>query len=115
MTRAVDAGIGCPRLHSECVEQPVVVVWIPFAGVNGGVELVRALHQLQALNGKRDRCLAFEAARIHLLDERVGAVAAHAIGVEQTYAERKVGCRRVAAALQPTRPRPAALTTDPRP
>ena len=84
----------------------MVVVRKAVALVNGDVELVGALDEIEAVDRERHVRLAAQPLRIHLLDVRVGAVAAHAVGVEQADAEHEVVGRR--GAREPSGERAAA-------
>src|SRR5262245_32760805 len=92
--RTIDAHVRRPRLHAKGVEKPVVVVWIAVAGVNGDVELVCAFDEIEALDRKRDFGLTLETFWIHLLDEGVRAIAAHAVSVEEAQSKHEIrrGC-----------------------
>ena len=53
VARPVDADVVDPRLHPEGVQQPVVVVREAVALVDGDVELVGALDEIEALDRER--------------------------------------------------------------
>src|SRR6187397_3159404 len=78
MPRAVDADIADPRLHAERVQKTMVVVGSAVLLVHRDVELVRALDEIQAVDGKTHFAVPAETKRLHLLDLRVRAVAADA-------------------------------------
>src|SRR5689334_6834137 len=81
--RTVDADVRRARLHAKRIELTVIVVRVPFDRMNGDVELVRAFDELEIIDGESNLRVAIETLRIHLFDERVGAVATHAVRVEQ--------------------------------
>src|SRR5262245_27890158 len=68
MLRPVDADVGRPRLHAERVEQPVIVVRIPVARVDGDIQLIRAFDQLEAVDFEGDFDLALPQQRVHMFD-----------------------------------------------
>src|SRR5258708_17758539 len=90
MPRTMDAEGVNARLHAESVEEPVVVVWIAVALVHGHVDLVRALDKLEAVDRERYFSVACEPLGVHLLEIGVRAVAADAIGVEQSESKDEV-------------------------
>ena len=57
------------------------------------IELVRALHEVQTVDGEDDFGITGEALRIHLLDERVRAITTDTVRVEQADAKHEI-CRR---------------------
>ena len=105
VARPVDADVLRARLHAERVEQAVVVVGIAVALVDGHVELVGAFDEIEAVDRERDLGLAGQPLRVHLLEVRVGAVAADAVGVEQADAEHEVVDRVLRADVKPNRHR----------
>ena len=78
----------------------MVVVWISVARVDRDVELVRALHEVEAVDGEDDFGVAVETLRVHLLDERVRAIATDTVRVEQADAEHEIGRRRMGGHFQ---------------
>src|ERR1035437_6573582 len=87
MTRPVDADVVRPRLHAEGVQQPVVVVRSAVALVDGDVQLGRAFDQVEPFDRRRRLRVPCQARGIHLFEEGVRAVAAHAFGTENADAE----------------------------
>src|SRR5262245_43362293 len=71
VTRAIDADVLRARIHTKRVEEPVVVVRIPIALVDGDVELVGAIHEIEALDGERRLGLAGQPCRRQVLEVRV--------------------------------------------
>ena len=82
MVRTVDADVVRPRFHSKRVQQAMVVVRIAVAFVDGDIDFVRAFHEIETLDRERHLAIARHLLRRHLLERRVGPVAAHAAGVE---------------------------------
>ena len=68
----------------------MVVVRVAIELVHRDVDLVGALHQLEALDPKRDVAFAGDLSRIKLLDVGVGAVTTNAVGIEQAEAEDEI-------------------------
>ena len=98
MARPVDADVLQARLHAERVQQPVVVVGRAVALVDGDVELVGALDQIERLDDEARPRRRRERVALELLDVGVRAVAADAFGVEDADAEDEVVDRRPARA-----------------
>src|SRR5258708_26322058 len=90
MARSVDADVVDGRLQAERVEQAVIVVGEAVALVDRDVDLVGALDEIEAVDGKRRFGLAAQMLRVHLLEIRVGAIAADAVRVEEADAEHEV-------------------------
>src|SRR5215813_8478509 len=80
--RPVDADVLRPRLDAERVEEPVVVVGIAVQLVDGNVQLVGALDEIERRDRERGLGLAAEAFGREVRHRRVGAVAADAFRVE---------------------------------
>ena len=87
--RPVDADVLGARLDAERVEQAVVVVGIAVELVDRDVELVGALHQVEAVHREDRFGVAVDPRELELLEAGVGAVAADALGVEDADADRR--------------------------
>ena len=105
MPRTIDADVARARLDAERVEEPMVIVRHAVAFVHGDVDLVGAFHEIQGLDVERHLGVAAEAFGLHVLRVGVGAVAAHAVGVEQADAEHEIGDRLMGADVQADRHR----------
>ena len=68
----------------------MVVVGVPVAPVRGHVELVGAADQLETIDDEGHFAVAGDANPTQFLDFGVGAVAAHAVGVENADAKDEV-------------------------
>src|SRR5262245_43655810 len=84
VSRTINPDVLRPRLHTERVEQPMVVVGIAVELVNGNVNLVRALDEIEAGDREEHLSVAENAHGLEFLDARVRAVTADAFRVEDS-------------------------------
>src|SRR4029453_7997945 len=82
VARTVDSDVLRAQLHAERVEQPGIVVRIAVELVDGHVQLVGALHEIERRDRERRVGVAAEPLRDEFGDRRVGAVTDNALGVE---------------------------------
>src|SRR4051794_7278723 len=78
------------RFHAERVEQSMIVVRIAVEFVNGDVDLVGALDEIERVDGEEGLCVTQDAHRLQVLDIRVRAVTADAFGVEDSDSDDEV-------------------------
>src|SRR6266513_1785655 len=88
--RPIDAGVFRPRLHTESVEQPMVVVGIAVELMNRHIELVGAFNEIETLDRETRFGVAKNADRFHFLDTGIGSVAADPFRIENPDADHKI-------------------------
>src|SRR4029077_9843829 len=85
-----DPHISAARRDPECIEQAMVVVGGAVPLVNRDVQLVTALDQVQAVDGKGHVGFVDESLGLHLFQFSVGAKAADTVGIEEADAKNKI-------------------------
>src|SRR5437016_2342140 len=90
VTRPVDAHVLRARPHPERVELAVVIVRRAPGAMDGDVQLVRALHEVQAVDHEADLRFTRELSWCAAVDIRIRAAAAHAVHIEHADAECEV-------------------------
>src|SRR5262249_17912521 len=90
VARPIDADIVDAGLHTEGVEKPMVIVRVAVTLVNGDVDFVGSLDELEAIDREGRLGIAGEPLGGHFLEVGIRPVAADAVGVEQAHAEDEV-------------------------
>src|SRR5438105_3533303 len=90
MARAIDADIVNARFDAEGVKQAVIIVREAVAFVDRDVYFICALDEIEAVDRERGFGVAAQSLRVHLLEKRVRAVAAHAVRIEDADAEHEI-------------------------
>src|ERR1700704_6476898 len=109
MARSVDADVPGPRFDAERIQQPVIVVRDAVAFVYRDVQLVGALDELEALDGKDRFGAAAQSHRLHFLQIGVRAVTTDAVRVEKADTEYEVVDRLIRMDPEPNRHRLARV------
>ena len=90
----------------------MVVVRIAIALVDGDIQLVRTLDQIEALDRECGFRLSGQPLRIHLFKKRIGSIAAHAVDIEQADPEGEVVGRMIGPDPQADRQRLAGMKNE---
>src|SRR5689334_8579949 len=85
--RPIDADVFRSRLHTEGVQQPMVVVRVAIELVNRHIELVGAFNEIETVDRETRFGVAKNADRLQFLDVGVGPVAADPFRVEDPDAD----------------------------